>query len=115
MSESTLSVRDFGFNLRSLDFFISSCNLGGEGCGLCAEYAEVAVKGSSYRCSTTQNIFGSRFVNYIVVNPRWERSFRQRNPPFIFNPDFLQKGLLQEDQDSNLEFRGLKRDVVYLG
>jgi hypothetical protein len=64
MPESTLTlcqsrlylpVRHFG-SLKS-GFFIRSCNLGGEGCGLCAEYAEVAVKGPCHRC-TTQHFLG---------------------------------------------------------
>ncbi len=68
-SQHCLPVRDFGFSLWSLDFFIRSCNLGGERCGLCAEYTEVAVKGPRHRCSTTNHtVFLCLFIYYIVVN-----------------------------------------------
>jgi hypothetical protein len=57
-SRQYLPVRDFGFTIASeVWIFIRPCNLGGEGCGLCAEYAEVAVKGPCHRC-TTQHFLG---------------------------------------------------------
>jgi hypothetical protein len=59
MPESTLSLcQSRLYQSGTLDLasevliFIRSCNLGGEGCGLCAEYAEVAVKGPCHRCPT---------------------------------------------------------------
>ncbi len=55
------------------------------------------------------NIFWECFVNDIVVNPSWEGTLHL--PSILL---LCEKGLLHEGQDSNLELRGLQRDVVYL-